>query len=537
MSRRATKTQQTPFKVPDPDSIFQLSMNRRGHQKESVGRVLALPTDEMTTKLKMEVKTGPVEQRKEEKGEIKKLKGISQTKTRTVFHKQTTRREELKTAMMRKDAPMKDSKYEFITMERQKAILEFSLMMKKSAILEMDNAIAKEERQLKELETIIEKDNLKFEAVLRENEKKSVEARTFFELEAKSKQEKNVKIKKLMAKIGSIISELTKFEETLIDYKRYKELLFKLSPPEWQQAQRTEALKALSQDKGARDESAICSDLEPKDSTPGKELPSIEEIQLSPADSDTLAISSTLERDSSEFDNEPVLYFTDPQQLLDLIKELTEQNLSLIQNSSRLVETLEESRRSMDTTRKKIEKEEDQLTLQINKMIQKIDQEKAKGTKLKQRVELHVSLNTEDQDIMRDTLDEKVAEVHRCCVEDRITNLSTLEKLTNIEKHMFSLLQSIESIPEESLRMMKKIKDSERRSRHREQRLKEQREKQQERMKRYLEKSLADSKRTSTRKLMPRCFPVAQKPKVSHGDNTSAERDIHAFLLTPEDIH
>ena len=39
-------------------------------------------------------------------------------------------------------------------------------------------------------------------------------------------------------------SELTKFEETLIDSKRYKELLFKLSPPEWQEAQKLKALKA-----------------------------------------------------------------------------------------------------------------------------------------------------------------------------------------------------------------------------------------------------------------------------------------------------
>lgn len=44
--------------------------------------------------------------------------------------------------------------------------------------MRMDKAIAKEERQLKQLEKLIERDNLKFEAFLRENEKKSVEART-----------------------------------------------------------------------------------------------------------------------------------------------------------------------------------------------------------------------------------------------------------------------------------------------------------------------------------------------------------------------
>lgn len=39
-------------------------------------------------------------------------------------------------------------------------------------------------------------------------------------------------------------SDLERLEETLIDYKRYKELLFQLSPPLWQEAQRTKALKA-----------------------------------------------------------------------------------------------------------------------------------------------------------------------------------------------------------------------------------------------------------------------------------------------------
>lgn len=50
-------------------------------------------------------------------------------------------------------------------------------------------------------------------------------------------------------------SELAKFEEILKDYKRYKKLLFKLSPPEWQEAQRTKALNAkVPSDSDAQDE-------------------------------------------------------------------------------------------------------------------------------------------------------------------------------------------------------------------------------------------------------------------------------------------
>lgn len=49
---------------------------------------------------------------------------------------------------------------------------------------------------------------------------------------------------------------------------------------------------------------------------------------------------------------EPELYFTEPQQLLDLLSDLEEQNLSLIQNSQETEESLEEFRQTMEQTRK-----------------------------------------------------------------------------------------------------------------------------------------------------------------------------------------
>ncbi|XP_041653172.1 cilia- and flagella-associated protein 100 [Cheilinus undulatus] len=515
-----------------------------------MGELLPLPADKKTAHAyrmgnKMKGLEGQVEEAEEERKQLKHTKKI---KMKSVFHKQASVQHELQMAMMKQEDLLKDSKHTLVLMERQKAVLELSLMTKKSAILRMDKAIAKEERQLIELERIMEKDNLKFEEVLRDNEKKSVEARTLFEMEARSKQEKNIKIKKLTAEIGTIKSEIAKFEEILTDYKRYKELLFKLSPQEWQQTQKTQAFKVLSAkdtlDRQSRksEKSAVWNGFESKVSSPGTELPSMRKTKLSSAHSKTLQGNTntpfstntkgpSLDDDSSENENEPLLYFTDPQQLLNLVTELTEQNLNLIQNSSKVIETLEGFQQSVETTRMKMEKHDEQLTTHRNNMKQRIDEEKEKGTKLKQKVQLHVSLTTEDQDVMWDSLDGKVAVVHHCCVDDRITNLSTLEKLANIESCLSSLLQRVQSIPEENLGMMKKIKDSERRSRHREERLKEQREKQKEKMRRYLEKSLADSKKFSTRKLLPRCMPVAQNIRASHVDITSAEDDIHAFLF------
>ncbi|KAG7518983.1 hypothetical protein JOB18_048619 [Solea senegalensis] len=547
MKRRKKGTHQSPFKVPDSNSIFLLSVNEKEEQKEEMRKFLALPIDKKTThtarmmaKLKKEL-VGELEEVVEEEEEEEKEKNLRQTQSKTT--KQTQRRHELKMAMMKRENVTKDSKHDLISMERMKAVLELSLMTRRCEIQKMDKAIEKEDRQLKQLEKIIERDNLSFEEFLRENEKKSVEARTFFEREAKSKQEKNTEIKKLTAEIGTLKSEIVKFEEILVDYRRYKELLFKLSPPEWQEAQRAKTVKVKvlcdkdTQDKQKKEsrESAIANDLESKVSSPGNEQSFIRETRLSSVHSNTLNTNAGPGGDSSEYEDEPELYFSDPQQLLDLVNELTEQNLSLIQNSTRLEEMLEELQQSMVIARKKIEKDEEQLTRQITDINQRIVKEKARGNRLKQKVQLHVSLNTEDQDMLLDNLGEKVAEVHRSCVNDRMTNLSTLEKLASIENHLSLLLQSLESIPEESLVMMKKIKDSERRSREREEKLREQREKQKERMRRYMERSLADSKKISGRKLMPRCMPVVQKVRVRNVEKIPAEDELHAYLFTSED--
>lgn len=66
---------------------------------------------------------------------------------------------------------------------------------------------------------------------------------------------------------------------------------------------------------------------------------------------------------------------------------------------------------------------------------------------------------------MLDALSKKVAEVHRSCVDDRMTNLSTSEKLASIEHRLASLQLCLESIPKDTLETMKKIKESERRTR------------------------------------------------------------------------
>uniref|UniRef100_A0A3P8QSE1 DUF4200 domain-containing protein n=1 Tax=Astatotilapia calliptera TaxID=8154 RepID=A0A3P8QSE1_ASTCA len=358
---------------------------------QEMRKFLALPIDEKTThaarvtaKLKNEL-VGEVEDEAEEekKGGNEKMTNLKPIKSRT-------------------------SGFIFFS----SSFPQLSVMTKRSEILRMDEAIAKEEKLLKHLERSIERDNVRFEEFLRENEKKSVEARTLYEQEARSTQEKNNEIRRLTAEILTIKSELASFEEILVDYKSYKDLLFKLSPPEWQEAQRSKVMSC----KGTKEDQ----NRELKDTA-------IRNGKLSPAHSDSL---------------------------------------SSLNISSQVEETLEQLQQSLKTTKKNHEKDEKQITMQINEMKERIEKEKARGARLERKVLLHVSLNTQDQDVLLDALSEKVAEVHRSCMDDRMTKLNTLEKLTNIEKRLSLLLQSLESIPEEKLELMKKIKDSERRTRY-----------------------------------------------------------------------
>ncbi|XP_037531049.1 cilia- and flagella-associated protein 100 [Nematolebias whitei] len=518
---RRTKAQRSPFQVSHDRSTFLPSVKERGDQQEEMHKFLALPVEEKTThaarmmtKLKNEL-LGELEEENERKI-------LKQTTSRTVVSKPTPGAHELKTALVKgrnsnimKENMTKQSKQDLIFMERQKAVLELSMMTKRSEMTKMDRLVVKEERKLIQLENTIVRDKQRFEEFLKENERKCVEGRTLFKREEKLKQEKNIEIKKLAAEIGTVKSEISKFEDSLIDYKVYKEFLFKISPPEWQHndKNKTTKTKVLSEEDGQEDQNNEAQKMATKNS---KEK------------------NSQVDVDSSE--DEAELYFTDPQQLLDLMTELTEQNLSLIQNAARVEEVLEKLRQFMDTTRREIEEEEEQIAVPIKEMKQRMDREEERGAELQQMLQRHVSLNIKDQDVMLEYLGEKVEQVHHSCVDDRMTNLSTLEKVANIENLLSSLLQSLESIPEEKLQKIRKIKNSEKRIRQREEEQREQKIKQKERIRRYLERSLAVSKKVSGRKLMPKCLPVSPRVKVMEDYNTPAEDDVHKYLFDSDDV-
>ncbi|XP_044231025.1 cilia- and flagella-associated protein 100-like isoform X3 [Thunnus albacares] len=510
------KTEQSQVNVPDSNSMSLEIIKEERHQEETEDLVKQLGGEE------------------EEKD---MMENSQQMENNTALSNKSQARSGLKMLKMDDQKMIRDRRHHLMPIEKQWLELEICLSKRKPEIMRLTKVIPVKKRRVKKLELLIERENYNCEEMFRRSQKKSMEAKTLFEEGSKFKQEKNGVIEKLNDEIGTTKSEQANIDETLNDYTRYNNILFKLSPPEWQEAQellKAEVLSDAADEQNREPQSAAGQGLECDESSPGEAMSSTREPQLSSTHSHTLThhvVSSPLLQEKLE------LYFFDPQQLLDLVMELTDQNLSLIQNSTRRNDSLEELLQLINISKRKMIKDEERLTPQITDMKEKVNIEEERAAKLKQMVQLHVSVKTEDKDdVMLDALGVKVTEVHRCNVASRLTNLSTLEKLSSIEYRMSLLQQDIDSIPEEGLEVLRQLRDSERRTRLYEEKLRLEKEKQRERMKKCMERSMGDAKKMRGRKLMPRCIPVEQKIKVSDEDITPAEDKLYAYLFTTEDV-
>ncbi|KAL3971146.1 atlastin [Sarotherodon galilaeus] len=386
-----------------------------------------------------------------------------------------------------------------------------AITAQKYVVQRLEDFKAVEDGFLKELLTSVEKKVVDAQSLRLKNSSSSI-------------QEMSDKIEKVTDETAILKSEVANIEKVLNEYKRYRRILFKLSDPEWQEAQKAATLttKGLP---GRPD--GLEKDV---DSTPDRVLPPSSESTLSSNHSDAVVKNSQLDGNNTIHEDKLEPYFSDPRELMVLMSELTDQNLSLIHNITRMDKTVEHT---FEVTIKKMKEEEEQLILHVEDMKERVDIEKKRVAMLKKSVHLHDSIKTEDQDIMLDDLAIKVAKVYSSCIEKRPTQLTTLEMLTGFEHRMSLLFQQVESIPEDVLKTLRNIKDSERRSRQREETLRLEMEKHRERMKKCIQRSLGEAKKTYGRKLMPRCFPGKKKIEVVDEIITFVE-DFHSHLFTED---
>ncbi|XP_051752548.1 cilia- and flagella-associated protein 100 [Ctenopharyngodon idella] len=526
-----------PFKIPEHKDLFQMRNKEKTRERLEHQSKLALPVHEkMTFAGRTRVKQARLRK------ELKEGESTSVTYTHGQLQITPAWRVSIKDPNTDKG-----SMNEYITKRRELFLLEYSLAVKREEIQLLEQMAAEEEGKLTRAEKLLEDDAILFEEFLKENDKNSVEAIKIAEQETKMKLEKVAEIKKITSKMVAIKSDISKYEDILKEYKKYKEFLLMLSPPEWQEKQRSKSRRSTDSTntesdgkqtekiKKNRERKTVPPDSKREErrvahgfsSSRGARASSRQSVK-SGHQSRKISAPGT---DSSDCEEDVEIFFKDPQDLLNLMTELEEQNLSLIQNTRETEEALEEFRQNAELTRKNMELESKQLKEQTDIMADTIQKERERTADLELKAK-HFSFGQykpEDQDKILDTLSSKVEEVYHCCVGETEANLTILQMLTAIEEKLGQLLENAEMIPKDQMSIAERAKEKERRMRLRDEKIHLQIKQQEERQKKALERSQTEIKKTSVKKLMPRSQPPVRKRQTNKSTETT-DRENEEFL-------
>ncbi|XP_040974701.1 cilia- and flagella-associated protein 100 isoform X1 [Aquila chrysaetos chrysaetos] len=520
-----------PFTIPPDIDIFSIRDKERKKAKAERERMKTMNIHEkMTYSTKMKAK---------QKGFRKALQKEEEEEAR----KQATNEERLKTLQeslswkiaIKKDYPLeKETFRDYINDRREIFLLEYAMAVKRDEIQRMENVAKNEERKLEKAEYYLEKDAAMFDEFLKENHKNSVQALKIAEKETAAKTKKITEIQAITSQIEDLQSDITRFKNTLQEYKMYRDFLYQLSPKEWQEehgkkhtkekdlkraskANAESALPPTTAEQGqgltARTNAAspygtshidVPSSLLSSKSLDFRSLhgirPQLKNF-LKPLSTRKLSSLEDAESETcSDEDEEPELYFTDPQQLLSIFMEMEEENLSFIQNSQEIEESLDKVQHTFITTHESTEKELAELKQQVDTLKSSIAKEEERVADLKLKVHLFSSgeCKADDQDKMLTSLNKKVLEVYCDCTGENEANLQTVQMLMVIEKQLNDLLDNLEKIPPAKIEQAEKAKKKERRIRLREEKLRQQKQQQEERLQRALERSQAPVKKVST---------------------------------------
>nr|BAC05038.1 unnamed protein product [Homo sapiens] len=450
--------------------------------------------------------------------------------------------------------------HEFINDQRDRFLLEYALSTKRNTIKKFEKDIAMRERQLKKAEKKLQDDALAFEEFLRENDQRSVDALKMAAQETINKLQMTAELKKASMEVQAVKSEIAKTEFLLREYMKYGFFLLQMSPKHWQiqqalkraQASKSKANIILpkilaklslhsSNKEGILEESGRTAVLS-EDASQGRDSqgkPS-RSLTRTPEKKKSNLAESFGSEDSLEFllddemdvDLEPALYFKEPEELLQVLRELEEQNLTLFQYSQDVDENLEEVNKRekviQDKTNSNIE-----FLLEQEKMLKANcvrEEEKAAELQLKSKLFSFGEFNSDAQEILIDSLSKKITQVYKVCIGDAEDDgLNPIQKLVKVESRLVELCDLIESIPKENVEAIERMKQKEWRQKFRDEKMKEKQRHQQERLKAALEKAVAQPKKKLGRQLVFHSKPPSgnkqQLPLVNETKTKSQEEE------------
>uniref|UniRef100_A0A8C6WD73 Coiled-coil domain containing 38 n=1 Tax=Nannospalax galili TaxID=1026970 RepID=A0A8C6WD73_NANGA len=462
-----------------------------------------------------------------------------------------------------KGADRKRTIHEFINDQRNRFLLEYAVSTKKNTILKFEKLIAMKESQLRKAKKKLQEDALAFEEFLRENDQRSVDALKMAAQETINKLQMTAELKKASMEVQAVKIEIAKTESLLKEYMKYGLFLLKLSPKHWQMQQSQRRVQAAKSNpvlprflekfllgSGKREgstDSNRASTSEGNASGSGNEgkaprklalgtdssRPSVFNQSESMGSEDSLEFF--LEDELLDFDLIPETYFKEPEELLQVLTELEEQNLTLVQYSQDVDENLEDVNKREKFIQDKINNNIEFLLEHKHMLKANCEREEEKAAELELRARLFSfgEFNSDAQEKLIDSLSRKINQVYRACIGDaEVGSLNAIQKLVKVESRLVELSDLIESIPKENVDAIERIKQKERRQKLREEKLREKQKHQEERLKAALERAVAQPKRKVGRRLIYRSKPSSNKQQLLPASDTRTKSQEEEYFFS-----
>ncbi|NXU00469.1 CP100 protein, partial [Buphagus erythrorhynchus] len=228
-----------PFKVPSDTELFsvrdkEIKKAQAEYEKRKTMKVHEKTT--YSTKMKAKSRLRRALKREEEE----------EGRTEATCEERLEALQELlsrKLAMKKDYALDRETFHGYLQDRKQIFFLEYAIAVKREEIEKMQTIAKNEEEKLEKAERRMEKDAAMFDEFLKENHNNSVEALRIARKETSAKAKKITEIHGITTQIKKIQSDISRFEDTLEEYKMYRDILYQLSPREWQEEHRKRCKK------------------------------------------------------------------------------------------------------------------------------------------------------------------------------------------------------------------------------------------------------------------------------------------------------
>uniref|UniRef100_T1IVH9 Uncharacterized protein n=1 Tax=Strigamia maritima TaxID=126957 RepID=T1IVH9_STRMM len=258
---------------------------------------------------------------------------------------------------------------DFVVAKREIFLIQYLIGVKKDELMRIKNLQISEGRKLDKAELRLETDAINFDRFLKNSDHETMDCLKQVEIESKLKWDKITEIQKLNVQIVTIRNKLRKLEEIITEYKSYEKFLTNVAPQEWKdrKARERQIAAAKLSRMGKQSEYSILDVAIRQRSASITSGKGYKKIRKRPSkrfdlggDADNSSDSGSVglphsDPPSEDEEEKADIYFTKPQQLLDIFDEMEERSIRMIQKSEDNEDAIYELRASFRLTKRKMQ--------------------------------------------------------------------------------------------------------------------------------------------------------------------------------------